>query len=213
MTQYLKHRYVDAIDSSIVLTDTNTTRTGKTHPAVIGLNIEYQIRDANGIDYCLSTAPTDSNTDVLGVEVLDAEQWKNEWLDIFNSVKQTSIKNIYEMYKDKFASLPDSYYHPYEMLYSSFIKKTEAMALNSSMTLEQSNEVAPVLSKEASLRGIDVFYLAEKVLAHSTIFDNSQAELLAQRGKDVDTIYIIECDATSVETIRESILRLHPQIN
>jgi len=213
MTQYLKHRYVDAIDSSIVLTDRNATQKGKTHPAVLGLNVEYQIQDTNGIDYCLSTAPIDSDTNVLGVEVLNSEQWKNEWLDIFKLAKQTSIKNIYEMYKEKFASLPDSYYHPYEMLYSSFIKRTEAMALNSSMTLEQSNVAAPVLSKEALLRGMSVFHLAEKVLEHSSIFDNNQAELLAQRGKDVDVIHIIECDATSVETIRESILRLQPPIN
>ena len=206
--QYLKHYYVSAIDNSIILTDTNNVQGGKMHPAVENLHVEMQLQDENGIDYCLSTAEPDLEIDVAGVTVLTEEEWKAELENAFNNIKQNQIKAIYLEYKDKFENLPDEFYHPYEMLYSNYIKRVEAATLNSDMTIEQAKNSAPTIAIEAEKRGIGIFILAQKILDHAYQFDNAQANLLASRGQKVDKINAIVCDTTSIEAIKNSIALL-----
>jgi hypothetical protein len=208
----LKHYYVSYDDLTDVLTETNTGRGGKTHPSVEGLHIEIQTTTDKGIDYCLSTAPSTSDVDIPGVEVLTEEQWVAEWIAVFETTKQNRVKQTYVDYKIKFEELPDEFYHPYEMLYSSYIKRTEAAQLNDQMTDAELQEKAPVIYKEATERGISVLELANRILLHASVFDEAQASLLAERGKEIDTISTIECDTTSLDTIKESIDRLSPSV-
>lgn len=209
MTQYLKHYYVSYLTPTYVLTDSNSIPGGKTHPAVVGLDVQIQLPDSNGIDYCLSLAPSDSDTQVAGVTTLTETEWKSEWETAFEMIKQNRIKIVYEEYKTKFAALPDSYYHPYEMLYGSYIKRVEAAAIQEGMTLDQAKLVAPTIAVEAELRGTDIFVLAGKILAHARQFDDAQARLLAERGASVDRIAAVVCDNTSLDTIRSSINTLY----
>lgn len=207
---FLKHYYVSYDDPTDVLTETNTGRGGKTHPAVEGLHIQIQTTTETGIDYCLSTAPSTSTVDIPGVELLTEEQWITEWIVVFETTKQNRIKQTYADYKTKFEGLPDDFYHPYEMLYSSYIKRAEAAQLNDQMSDAELQEKAPVIYKEATERGISVLELANRILLHASVFDEAQAILLAERGKQIDTISAIECDTTSLETIKESINKLSP---
>ena len=208
--QYLKHYYVSYEDKSVVLNNTNTVTGGKIHPEVVGLDVQIQLSDSNNIDYCLSVAPVESSViDIAGVTVLNEVEWKTEWEYGFYNTKNKMIENIYLSYKERFASLPDNYYHPYEMLYSNYIKRVEAGLITAEMTEAEAALVAPVLAIEASERGIDVRVLASKVLSHASVFDEAQARLLAERGKEVDILSQKVCDTTSVETIRESINSLN----
>jgi hypothetical protein len=208
--QYLKHYYVSYENKTIALTDTNTVAGGKMHPEIDGLDVQIQLSDSNNIDYCLSVAPVESSViDIAGVTVLSEVEWKNEWEYGFHSIRDRMIGSIYLSYKERFASLPDDYYHPYEMLYSNYIKRVEAGLITAEMTEAEAALVAPVLAIEASERGIDVRLLASKVLSHAAVFDGAQARLLAERGKEVDILSEKVCDTTSVETIRESINSLY----
>ena len=208
--QYLKHYYVSYEDKSVVLNNTNTVAGGKIHPEVVGLDVQIQLSDSNNIDYCLSVAPVESSViDIAGVTVLSEVEWKTEWEYGFYNTKNKMIESIYLSYKERFASLPDDYYHPYEMLYSNYIKRVEAGLITAEMTEAESALVAPVLAIEASERGIDVRVLASKVLSHAGVFDEAQARLLAERGKEVDILSQKVCDTTSVESIRQSINLLY----
>lgn len=211
MTQYLRHYYVSARDPSFVLNGTNEITGGKMHPNVAGLDIQIQLQDSSGIDYCLSTAPDNSDISLAGVQALTEAQWKEEWEAAFLLVKSSVIQSIYLQYKDMFDQLPDAYYHPYEMLYSNYIKRAEASGVMGNMTEEQAASVAPVLAKEAASRGVSTYELATKVLAHAEMFDTAQASLLAERGKKVDLITAVVLDTTSVDTIKESIANLSMQ--
>lgn len=208
MVQYLRHYYVSAKDSSIVLNATNEISGGKMHPNVIGLDVQLQLQDSYGVDYCLSTAPDNSDISLAGVQSLTETQWKEEWETAFILLKSSAIQAIYLQYKDMFAQLPDDYYHPYEMLYSNYIKRVEASAVTENMTEEQAASVAPVLTKEAASRGVSTYGLAAKVLAHAEMFDTAQANLLAERGRKVDRITAVVLDTTSVDSIKESIAGL-----
>jgi hypothetical protein len=213
MSIFIKHYYVSAENPNIVLYDVNSIKGGKTHPNIQGLHVEIQTQDENSIDYCLSVVPNESDTNLAGVEVLNEEQWKNEWEIIFNRIKQKVIKDIYIEYKSKFANLPDEYYHPYEMLYSNYIKRVEAASINSQMSYEEAKILAPTIAIEADERGINIFILAQKILTHASQFDIDQATLLAERGIKVDVIDSIVCDNTSVETIKASISQLFTENN
>jgi hypothetical protein len=203
--QYLKHYYVSYQDKNIVLSDTNDIAGGKTHPAIVGLDVIMQLADANGIDYCLSITTEQTYTDVPGVTLLSEDEWKTEWEQAFYSIKNKLIENVYLEYKQKFENLPDKFYHPYEMLYSNYIKRVEASLITTDMNSAEAALVAPVLALESSERGIDIKSLASKVLAHASIFDETQARLLAARGKEVDIISSKVCNVASVDSIRESI--------
>ena len=213
MTQYLKHYYIGYIYPHPVLEDTNQAPGGKIHPPIVGLDVLIQLQNDRGIDYCLSTAPDSSETAVSGVTRLSEQEWKAEWELAFDRLKQDRIKSVYVAYKSLFEALPNEYYHPYEMLYSSYIKRVEAAAVKEGMTVSEAKLAAPTIAIECEARGLDIFTLASRILAHAEQFDRAQAELLAQRGREVDEISAIVCDTASVDTIRASIYSLFPQPN
>lgn len=76
MAKYLKHYYVDGADLTTFLTDTNIGTDGKTHPRILGLDVKFWFLDSNGIDYCLSIAPDDTEiVESSGIVALSYQDW------------------------------------------------------------------------------------------------------------------------------------------
>ena len=162
MTQYLKHYYVSAKTPSIVLSETNDIEGGKMHPNVIGLDVQMQLQTENGIDYCLSVAPDDSDASAAGIQSLTEAEWKSEWVTVFQLTKSAMVRDVYLQYKTLFEQLPDEYYHPYEMLYSNYIKRVEASKVDANMTEEQAAAVGykavPKLLKDKAVNPLEAVF-------------------------------------------------------
>jgi hypothetical protein len=86
--RYLKHYYVESENTSEFLLNTNQSRTGKTHPPIRSLDVQFWDTDSQGIDYCLSIVNDDDAIipPSYGVEVLSFSDWANKAETYFNKV-------------------------------------------------------------------------------------------------------------------------------
>jgi hypothetical protein len=87
-TRYLKHYYVESENTSEFILNTNQSRTGKTHPPIRSLDVQFWDTDSQGIDYCLSIVNDDDAIipPSYGVEVLSFSDWANKVETYFNKV-------------------------------------------------------------------------------------------------------------------------------
>jgi hypothetical protein len=87
-TRYLKHYYVESENTSEFILNTNQSRTGKTHPPIRSLDVQFWDTDNQGIDYCLSIVNDDDAIipPSYGVEVLSFSDWANKVETYFNKV-------------------------------------------------------------------------------------------------------------------------------
>jgi hypothetical protein len=87
-TRYLKHYYVESENTSEFLLNTNQSKTGKTHPPIRSLDVQFWDTDSRGIDYCLSIVNDDDAIipPSYGVEVLSFSDWANKSETYFNKV-------------------------------------------------------------------------------------------------------------------------------
>ena len=87
-TRYLKHYYVESENPSEFILNTNQSRTGKTHPPIRSLDVQFWDTDSQGIDYCLSIVNDDDAIipPSYGVEVLSFSDWANKVETYFNKV-------------------------------------------------------------------------------------------------------------------------------
>lgn len=86
--RYLKHYYVESENPSEFLLNSNQSRTGKTHPPIRSLDVQFWDTDSQGIDYCLSIVNDDDSIipPSYGVEVLSFSDWANKVETYFNKV-------------------------------------------------------------------------------------------------------------------------------
>lgn len=86
--RYLKHYYVESENTSEFLLNSNQSRTGKTHPPIRGLDVQFWDTDSQGIDYCLSIVNDDDAIipPSYGLEVLSFSDWANKVETYFNKV-------------------------------------------------------------------------------------------------------------------------------
>jgi hypothetical protein len=86
--RYLKHYYVESENPSEFLLNSNQSRTGKTHPPIRSLDVQFWDTDSQGIDYCLSIVNDDDAIipPSYGVEVLSFSDWANKVETYFNKV-------------------------------------------------------------------------------------------------------------------------------
>lgn len=86
--RYLKHYYVESESPSEFLLNSNQSRTGKTHPPIRSLDVQFWDTDSQGIDYCLSIVNDDDAIipPSYGVEVLSFSDWANKVETYFNKV-------------------------------------------------------------------------------------------------------------------------------
>jgi len=117
-TRYLKHYYVESENPSEFILNTNQSRTGKTHPPIRSLDVQFWDTDSQGIDYCLSIVNDDDAIipPSYGVEVLSFSDWANKVETYFNKVitensldsNQFAIdKTSLETIKQSFAAVSD----------------------------------------------------------------------------------------------------------
>jgi hypothetical protein len=87
-TRYLKHYYVESENPSEFILNTNQSRTGKTHPPIRSLDVQFWDTDSQGIDYCLSIVNDDDAIipPSYGLEVLSFSDWANKVETYFNKV-------------------------------------------------------------------------------------------------------------------------------
>lgn len=87
-TRYLKHYYVESENTSEFILNTNQSRTGKTHPPIRSLDVQFWDTDSQGIDYCLSVVNDDDAIipPSYGLEVLSFSDWANKVETYFNKV-------------------------------------------------------------------------------------------------------------------------------
>jgi hypothetical protein len=87
-TRYLKHYYVESENTSEFILNTNQSRTGKTHPPIRSLDVQFWDTDSQGIDYCLSIVNDDDAIipPSYGLEVLSFSDWANKVETYFNKV-------------------------------------------------------------------------------------------------------------------------------
>jgi len=87
-TRYLKHYYVESENTSEFILNTNQSRTGKTHPPIRSLDVQFWDTDSQGIDYCLSIVNDDDAIipPSYGLEVLSFSDWANKAETYFNKV-------------------------------------------------------------------------------------------------------------------------------
>lgn len=86
--RYLKHYYVESENPSEFLLNSNQSKTGKTHPPIRSLDVQFWDTDSQGIDYCLSIVNDDDAIipPSYGVEVLSFSDWANKVETYFNKV-------------------------------------------------------------------------------------------------------------------------------
>jgi hypothetical protein len=60
MAKYIKHYYVDGDNLVEFFVDKNMGPNGKTHPRIDGLDVKFWFVDGNGIDYCMSVVPDET---------------------------------------------------------------------------------------------------------------------------------------------------------
>lgn len=86
--RYLKHYYVESENPSEFLLNSNQSKTGKTHPPIRSLDVQFWDTDNQGIDYCLSIVNDDDAIipTSYGVEVLSFSDWVNKVETYFNKV-------------------------------------------------------------------------------------------------------------------------------
>jgi hypothetical protein len=117
-TRYLKHYYVESENTSEFLLNTNQSRTGKTHPPIRSLDVQFWDTDSQGIDYCLSIVNDDDAIipPSYGVEVLSFSDWANKVETYFNKVitensldanQYTIDKTSLETIKESFAAVSE----------------------------------------------------------------------------------------------------------
>jgi hypothetical protein len=117
-TRYLKHYYVESENPSEFILNTNQSRTGKTHPPIRNLDVQFWDTDSQGIDYCLSIVNDDDAIipPSYGLEVLSFSDWANKVETYFNKVitensldsNQFAIdKTSLETIKQSFAAVSD----------------------------------------------------------------------------------------------------------
>lgn len=206
MVEYVKHYFVDMDDPSIVLDTIPNGVHGKIHPQIPGLDVQIMRTNEYGADYFFSTVPDGTDiTPFPSVSSITLQQYTDEWITQFNISKSDLIKAVYLEYKRKYDDIVDFYYNPNELLYGAAVKRTEAFAVQDSMTEQEAMSVAPTLSIEALIRGISVKVLAQKVRNHALSFEDTQAKLVGERGKIVDELSAFMCDTTNVDTIKKSI--------
>jgi hypothetical protein len=87
-TRYLKHYYVESENTSEFILNTNQSRTGKTHPPIRSLDVQFWDTDSQGIDYCLSIVNDDDAIipPSYGLEVLSFSDWSDKVETYFNKV-------------------------------------------------------------------------------------------------------------------------------
>lgn len=122
-TRYLRHYYVEYENQTEFITDTNASRTGKTHPPIRGLDVKYWGVDSAGIDYCLSVVNDDDSiipTNSVGVEVLTFETWADRAEIFYNTILQDNSLQLVDFPLDKTSqeSLETSFQRVYNHLFS-----------------------------------------------------------------------------------------------
>jgi hypothetical protein len=93
MAKYIKHYYVDGENLVEFFTDKNMGPNGKTHPRIDGLDVKFWFVDDNGIDYCMSVVPDETEiVPVNGMGEGTYEQWSNEISGQFD-IQKASVAN------------------------------------------------------------------------------------------------------------------------
>jgi hypothetical protein len=94
MAKYIKHYYVDGENLVEFFTDKNMGFNGKTHPRIDGLDVKFWFVDNNGIDYCMSIVPDE--TEIVAQSGLGEgtyEQWSNEIRGQYEAQRATVASN------------------------------------------------------------------------------------------------------------------------
>lgn len=101
--RYLKHYYVESESPSEFLLNSNQSRTGKTHPPIRSLDVQFWDTDSQGIDYCLSIVNDDDAIipSSYGVEVISFSDWANKVETYFNKVVTNNSLDANEFTIDK----------------------------------------------------------------------------------------------------------------
>lgn len=196
MTTFIKHYFVDPTTGEAFY-DNRQAPNGKTHPAIEGLDVQYWLKDANDVDYCLSI--TDSAFDqsaIEGVTVIDEAEWFALVEAEFNKVKANKVKEVFDHVKTIKAKITDDWWHSSEISAGVGVKVTEA-----TFVLSQTDEAAaiagaPVLAAEAGARQISIFDLANRISTHNTVLINAEAVISGHRGFITDKIDAITFTAT-----------------
>jgi hypothetical protein len=94
MAKYIKHYYVDGENLTEFFVDKNMGPNGKTHPRVDGLDVKFWFVDGNGIDYCMSVVPDETEiTPVNGLGEGTYSQWSNEIQGHFEAQRASVASN------------------------------------------------------------------------------------------------------------------------
>ena len=94
MAKYIKHYYVDGENLTEFFVDKNMGPNGKTHPRIDGLDVKFWFVDGNGIDYCMSVVPDE--TEIVAVNGLGEgtySQWSNEIQGQFEAQRASVASN------------------------------------------------------------------------------------------------------------------------
>jgi len=94
MAKYIKHYYVDGENLTEFFVDKNMGPNGKTHPRIDGLDVKFWFVDGNGIDYCMSVVPDETEiTPVNGLGEGTYSQWSNEIQGQFEAQRASVASN------------------------------------------------------------------------------------------------------------------------
>jgi len=212
MAQYLKHYYVQAIDRTTYITNTNNPTTGKTQPSIEGLDVKFWLSDEKGIEYCLSICPDETVVDTVtgihpldgGIWVLSYEDWAADFAAAFARMKASRITELYSnVVNIRQTEIKNWSNSTEQALFTA--KYTEALLARAAADDSAADTAAPLLALEAQERTITTKELAEKVITNYTTFTTRESQILGIRGRIADQISALSVNSESVETLIETL--------
>lgn len=172
-----------------LLVDVNTglpsNKQPLTHPYVTGIEPKHIPFGIN--PYYLSTCPNNSSIpEGCGVEEITSVEWNLHVKDIFDSLKQQYISNIYKNAKTQMAEV-NKWYDPMEIAMAVSLKDQVLLAVSSDNEAN-ANIAAPTIKNEAKIRKIKTKDLANTYFNKYTELVSLKANVSGYRGLVVDVI-------------------------
>lgn len=174
------------------------------HPNIKNLDVKFIFND--GKNYCLSVTDTLVSGNPL-VTVLTEKEFYDALEVEYNKIREFMVYKLYEAVKEMKQSVVDSWWHSSEITASIAVKISEAYRVMENIAKNE-NFNSPLLSLEASVRGVPVETLATKVIENHGTLIQAEAVISGHRGKLTDMLYRLKLDRTSLEAAEVSLKTL-----